>query len=287
MPTSPAVPFLQALFANVPYGYIELRPTKVPSAFLPLPCGDLIGLSDHLARLAAHPTWTPYYGVATRISLGGKAEDCGVVTAVVADVDFKRAGEEAAVEAVGSHPFTPSIVVNTGGGLHALWLLDEPLYDMERAQRLLTAWGATVPLSDAVFDLPRVLRLPGTLNFKYSPARPTELELFDPDRRYAAEDLEAFAAEQQSNQVAHSTGVPLLAARDGELPARFDEGGRHAGLFRLMRSAVAKYNLTFEETLAFIGAVNEQRCDPPLSAHALKAFLRRAYDTPHTSGYQR
>lgn len=238
-------------------------------------------LVGHLRLLGANPKLQPFFGCAVRCEpSSGRADNCCAVTTLVADIDFKRHGEEAAVDALASHPVAPSITVATGNGLHAYWLLSEPCFDTERAGRLLVSWGATVPLSDAVFDLPRVLRLPATLNHKYDPPRLTQVEVFAPDLRYEIEMLEGVAGEYADKVAPQPT--PLFSGKPfGELPVRFDEGNRHAGLFRLVRSVTAKYGLSYEELLPLVQAVNDARCDPPLPAHSLRAFVRRAYDTPH------
>jgi hypothetical protein len=76
-------------------------------------------------------------------------------------------------------PLAPSIVVNTGGGLHAWWLFKEPFEitnddDRAEAKRCAREWGETILQTaaargvavDSVFDLPRVLRIPGTYRNK-------------------------------------------------------------------------------------------------------------------------
>ena len=65
-----------------------------------------------------------------------------------------------------------SMIVKTGGGLQPYWLLSEPLRPKRRSR--CSTVGITRGSSagergwhcDAVFDLPRILRLPGTYNCK-------------------------------------------------------------------------------------------------------------------------
>jgi hypothetical protein len=76
-------------------------------------------------------------------------------------------------------PF-PSACVNSGGGLHVYWTSDKPLSPEEwrpyadGLKALLLRDGV---LCDAglTTDAARLLRVPGTLNHKYSPPRPVEL----------------------------------------------------------------------------------------------------------------
>jgi len=81
-------------------------------------------------------------------------------------------------------PLKPSIIVNSGGGLHVYWIFKEPwIFDSDdertAAGKLCKRLGATLRSEasklgydiDSVGDLTRVLRLPGTLNHKYPKPR--------------------------------------------------------------------------------------------------------------------
>lgn len=81
---------------------------------------------------------------------------------------------------------TPTLVVNSAGGLHLWWLLAEPVdiaADLEGAKRLATGWQQLVNAhaarygyrSDNVDDLARVLRVCGTTNHKTDTPRPVTL----------------------------------------------------------------------------------------------------------------
>ncbi len=98
----------------------------------------------------------------------------------------------------------PSILVHSGHGLQAWWLLDEPWIftghtDRDRATKLAHAWNAALKRTagqqgwtvDSVYDLSRVLRLPGTVNHKMA-ADPKPVTLIDltADRRYDPATLE-------------------------------------------------------------------------------------------------
>jgi len=70
----------------------------------------------------------------------------------------------------------PSVVVDSGGGYHCYWLLAEPFHieterDRQWIDRLQKGWVARVGGDDGAKDLARMLRLPGTRNRKYVPAR--------------------------------------------------------------------------------------------------------------------
>jgi hypothetical protein len=89
----------------------------------------------------------------------------------------------------------PSVLVASGGGYHCYWLLVEPfvLDTPEKRQRAVDVqrdWVTLVGGDDAAKDIARVLRVPGTLNYKYEPARPVTFVEQDYSRRYHIQILE-------------------------------------------------------------------------------------------------
>ena len=119
----------------------------------------------------------------------GKRGDENVVSyqiACVADIDIRsnaHKGDPSLFaadfdEAKSFLPFTPSIIINSGYGLHAYYIFDEPIpitdqnrEELKRRNNLLLdvirakAAGKKI---DGVGDLPRILRTPGTFNYKLS-----------------------------------------------------------------------------------------------------------------------
>lgn len=81
----------------------------------------------------------------------------------------------------------PSLVVMTGGGLHAYWVFEEPWWftDYRAARklserfRLLFGERSGVRV-DPVQDLARMLRYPGTFNFKSDPPKPVRSAVTGP-----------------------------------------------------------------------------------------------------------
>jgi CHC2 zinc finger len=97
-------------------------------------------------------------------------------------------------------PAPPSLVLHTGGGLHAYWLFETPLSlttDAERTavSQVLRQFAYTVCKAgtahgwtlDALRDLARVLRPPGTINHKYG--RRVQV-LTETDERYTLADFD-------------------------------------------------------------------------------------------------
>lgn len=76
----------------------------------------------------------------------------------------------------------PTHIVNSGGGLHVYWALANAIrceFWPEHAKKLKALTKALGFLADdsRTADIASVLRVPGTLNFKYEPPRPVELIL--------------------------------------------------------------------------------------------------------------
>ena len=134
-----------------------------------------------------------YFGVGLRKkilpnNLRGRNSDILVVTTLYADIDIKsKAHAETALpssvneamEFLNSLPLKPSIIVNSGNGLHAYWLLDNPFKiqsknDKDYISSIFRGWSKILSAKaidrgwklDNVSDLARVLRVPGSINHK-------------------------------------------------------------------------------------------------------------------------
>lgn len=105
-----------------------------------------------------------------------RAADVTAIRALFADFDGKEPGE---------WHLPPSIIVQSGHGKHAYWCVaDAPLTGFVEAQkRIALHYGSDFK----VHDLPRVMRLPGTLHQKGDPVLVTLLDA--PGHRYAWADV--------------------------------------------------------------------------------------------------
>lgn len=145
--------------------------------------------------------------------------DIDVQTALVADIDCEsvhhvsREGKRYVPDvdtAAKLLPAPPSIQLDTGGGLHAWYLLAEPLiFDSDAARetaskrnKALTAVirrkGSRYDSIDGVDDLPRVMRVPGTVNHNEGGALCRVIfddgETFTPDKIEEIIRADSFAA---------------------------------------------------------------------------------------------
>lgn len=86
----------------------------------------------------------------------------------------------------------PTMVVNSGTGVHCFWQLTEFSKDVpgiKARNKYLTSWlrrelASTLAKSDSIYDTARILRVPGTPNVKYDPPRSTGIVWYDPTKLY-------------------------------------------------------------------------------------------------------
>lgn len=201
------IEFFDAVWRSIG-GYGEFRFIKngtVEQRFFDLPLDDgLLGLTSDWD----HDGWDCYFGVLPRIRHGGKASDCSPVTRTLwADVDAKRTGGKGvALHTILSLIEQPNIIVDSGHGYHAYWLLERDL-DMVDASLIMRGLARELH-GDAVHDAPRVLRVPGTRNHKDAdPPRVRVLRL-DLTRYWRGSDFDTYVTVERS--------WPTVTRREGE-----------------------------------------------------------------------
>lgn len=142
-----------------------------------------------------------------------KIADVDFQTAVIADVDIAGAAHKGTNlvasfdEARACLPFTPSIIIDSGYGMHAYYLFDTPLAitddnrkeASERNKKLLDAMrlksgGKKI---DAVDDLARILRTPYTFNYKLGTDNPPMCHVasYKENLRFTPVEIDARLAE--------------------------------------------------------------------------------------------
>lgn len=107
-------------------------------------------------------------------------------------------------EAAELFPTPPTITVSSGRGVHVYWLFREPwdiTDERARAAQLSEGFQSTIRQAaatrgwklDSTHDLARILRLPGSKNYKTDPPSPVAV-ISEDGPRYNIDDLEQFAA---------------------------------------------------------------------------------------------
>jgi len=116
-----------------------------------------------------------YVGACPRSIRKGSRGAIRLVTATWADLDFhdinphdRQSSENEALSRIGRFRFPPTMLIHSGNGLQAWWLYREPMrlsrtHTAEHFEAINRGIGKALG-GDAVHDLARVLRLPGTLN---------------------------------------------------------------------------------------------------------------------------
>jgi P4 family phage/plasmid primase-like protien len=211
--------------------------------------------------------------------------DISAINCLFAEYDAKDFGGDkskawARLEAV---DLPASIIIDSGGGYHGYWLLKEPFIirsedDRRYAQQVQRQWVAYAGGDDGAQDLARVLRVPGTKNYKpeYGPDFPT-VKIVRADFHYydldTLEELAIFGLATQSTlPESHDTSSPdtTTKIKDGE---RNDTLTSLAGSMRLR-------GMTPEAIEAGLLAENQERCNPPLPEDEVKAIARSVAKYP-------
>lgn len=141
-----------------------------------------------------------WFGVCPRKDKVGTKQAIDTVNCLWTDIDDIE--QDKINELLKDFPF-PNIIVNTGGGIHLYWLLEEPFkisseQDLNYIESILK--GISTALGgDKTHDITRILRIPETYNNKYSPPRKVIITSFDTSFKYKLSDFEKYkdAIEQQ------------------------------------------------------------------------------------------
>lgn len=119
-----------------------------------------------LAIAQSDEGWDAYYGVLPRTTRAGDAAHITTLCPLLwADLDAKTIGsKQQALQALVRYDIPPSVVVDSGHGYHAYWKLTAPVhFDLAK----MTMIGIARQLKgDHVYDQARILRIPGTTNWK-------------------------------------------------------------------------------------------------------------------------
>lgn len=189
------VDFLHLLFDPIPNGFLEVlylipdglhHYPKTVVQWREMPLGDIDPAMPNV-KVKNQQGYSCYFAPAIRNRMykreqrvsektgktfwmypRGKAKDACWITALWADIDGKDTpdGKARLINSL----IPPSILVSSGGGFHAYWLLERPLAitDNNRSEIMQTLKGIALyhQADTKVADLARVMRLPGTINTK-------------------------------------------------------------------------------------------------------------------------
>jgi hypothetical protein len=205
--------FLALLVARERGGLLEVRARCADGGMLQRfhPAGRLREAAEELLELGARTD--AYVGCAPRLRPAGDRSALGRVWALWADCD----GDES-VACLDELTPAPAVVVRSGTGanVHAYWPLLRSLAPDDAAaanRQLAEILGADARSADAT----RILRVPGTRNFKHSPPHAVTLERFKPARRFTVAEVVAPAAMDASTPAVVSTEAAAPPVGDDPL----------------------------------------------------------------------
>jgi hypothetical protein len=247
--------WLAQLYDHIPTGWLTLfslrngRDERVDWAAI----DDYDTLVEHATKRATdRDVW---FGVATRkaqlLRGRGGRNDCAAIPGLWLDLDVAGPAHktthtlpptfDAAHELLASFPLPPTTIVHSGHGLQPYWLLAEPI-PVDKATDILKRWGHTWSQRagehgwhlDSVFDVARILRLPGTYNHKVGEVHPVEVLEADWSLRYGVDDLDQFlvdppARPPRPERPPRPPGAPLLPGEAFNLQHGAEDVLRGAG----------------------------------------------------------
>jgi len=186
-------------------------------------------------------------------------------------------------------PMAPSVLVDSGGGVHAYWLLTDPVTltnnNRDELRDIQARWVAFVGADTSAKDLARVLRLPGTQNKKYDPPRPVTFIEADFTATYKLDELAALLPAAQERPEFKNDGPPPdpTDAADYWLQRALQEarpGNRNETGFWLaaqLRDGGVTQSAARDIMRAYQGSVDTYPPDP-YTEHEAQASLASAYN---------
>jgi len=137
-------------------------------------------LAAHAENLTANNLWVSINAMAVQPIKRGGAADVTEATGLYVDLDWqddahsnpgKYPTEAEVRERLAGFDIAPTYVICSGHGLQAFWLTTQPMRPdvFEGLQARLSVALTAVGLVCEAMDLPRILRLPGSTNYKREP----------------------------------------------------------------------------------------------------------------------
>jgi hypothetical protein len=109
-----------------------------------------------------------YFGANPRRAKGGGlAENVKLARCLFADFDGGVYYEDAMARIKAASLPWPTAILESGGGVHAWWRLAEPMTDADAWHDRMKAIAAAVGSDSSICDWPRIMRMPGFINWKH------------------------------------------------------------------------------------------------------------------------
>ena len=226
-----------------------------------------------LNRLLPDKGTEVFFGVLPRREKGGgNAESCVDYTHVLwADFDAKQFDSKiGALVELNEVDIRPQIIVDSGHGFHAYWLLDRS-YPFVQAHAVMKGIERR-HRSDHCSDKARIMRLPGTLNGKdlnnLLPVRIVKFDELAP--KYRLSDFYTYVMEEKPTRASASAVVDGWEPSKDDAP-KWPEGTRNNALARIGGIMMAR-GLRDLDLLSALQHENAVRADPPLPDREVEAL---------------
>jgi len=223
-----------------------------------------------------------YFGCCTRAEKVGTKEGCREVVALWLDLDFKDlTGGEGEAKKIIETMIPPSVIVHTGNGFHVYWLLREPIEALpEIIETYLKGLARHYNGDSSAAELARILRVPGTFNYKQGGKKPVSIIRADYNLRYNLSDFDDLKIS--------STNTKEKTSRNDTADV-IPEGQRNSTLTSLA-GTMRRRGMTDIEIAAALHAINKNRCRPSLPDAEVDSIVKSVgrYEgtTTNTSGNQ-
>ena len=173
--------FLDILFKNVfdsDIGDVEIRTFQTGGSPSQTFHNNIESILQEATDLC-HRNINIHIGVNPRIGKKGGKENVKYLTCFHTDIDYGKTGHKKppthqtynkALSAIQSFNIEPSLIIHSGNGFHVYWILKEPIsveeYGIDTLQSINRALCQQLGGDSGTHDISRILRLPGTFNFK-------------------------------------------------------------------------------------------------------------------------
>ena len=296
-----AIGFLNALFE--PEDIIEFRPIRTGEKSPPQKWTTLAGVEGLMPwmRQQERAKRHIYFGANPRRRVGGGVDgDVLLARYVFADFD-KGATLDHALARIKAARFPhPTILVKSGGGIHAWWRLVERLDDMaawkSRQKMLAKALGS----DSTVCNPSRVMRVPGFVNWKYPEQPVARVVEMHPERRYGFDEVIptldlGMTNEEREAAEAVAVEAEVEAGSMGDVSRRFiysgrllPSGGRRDTMFAVACDLKARgwdereATRVLMERMGQVGLTDDELADCPRQIH--NAFTGGREPLPTSNG---
>jgi KaiC/GvpD/RAD55 family RecA-like ATPase len=152
-----------------------------------------------------------YFGANPRKSKGAsQAEGVLLARCLFADFDGGACVEDSLARIKSAGYPMPTAIVESGGGVHAWWRLEEPVDDAEFWHLRMKAMASALGSDQSICDWPRIMRLPGFINWKHEQRPLARLDDCDATRVYP---ISSFARQAVQSVVVKPKSMSDLTRR--------------------------------------------------------------------------